>query len=387
MGLAASQARLLSITARMHDVEFEAQSIMNQKIALATQKDELYSEYCAALDAKKLQIAFTNGEGGKLNYIDATFATVCAFNADRKGNYSITDAMTGKMIVEQEMYDAYKNFEGGDKYAFAMEMLGFEKEDCAIIYAQIGIPEGYSGQPNPETANPDITNPYAGAFKDSSTGTYTGYKLMTEEEAAVYEKHKDDASNNNLSSLMAKFEKVKESGDRAEIQTAINSFRTELYSKYAGEIYNGICNTLDTEGSGEYNTALSAEFNYYVQMFEGIEAMGGCIPISEFAKDGDTSNDWFNNVINSGTAILNEYVTSGTKKGWNEISAATSTNVQEVADDADLKKAEAKYEYELSKINHKDSKFDQDLNKLETERTALKTEMDSIKEVKKLYGM
>ena len=77
-----------------------------------------------------------------------------------------------------------------------------------------------------------------------------------------------------------------------------------------------------------------------------------------------------------------EYKTTGTQKGWNEISVATSTNLQEVADETDLKKAEAEYEYELGKINDKDKSFDRDLNKLETERTALKTEMDSIKKVK-----
>ena len=43
MGLAASQARLLTITARMHDVEYAAQNIMNQKIDLATQEDAAYS--------------------------------------------------------------------------------------------------------------------------------------------------------------------------------------------------------------------------------------------------------------------------------------------------------------------------------------------------------
>ena len=46
MGMAASQARLLQITARMHDIEFKAQSIEDAKISLATQRDELYKDYC-----------------------------------------------------------------------------------------------------------------------------------------------------------------------------------------------------------------------------------------------------------------------------------------------------------------------------------------------------
>jgi len=385
MGLAASQARLLSITARMHDVEFEAQNIMNKKLALSTQKDELYSEYCAALDAKKIQIAFTNGEGGKLNYVDATFATVCGFNSDRKGNYAMTDANTGKMLVENDVYEAYKNFQGGDKYAFALQMLGFDEEDTSkLLLPLIGLPTGYAGfsEANKDSAVPDPGNEYSGSFKDSSSGTYTGYLLMTAEEGAVYEKHKDDTGSNNLVSLMAKFEQAKTKGDKSDVEKAINSFRSELYTKYAGEIYSGVCTTLNTEALGEFDAEMASEFQYYAQLFEGIEAMGGCLPISDFAQDGDTGNTWFNNVINTGRVILNEYLTTGTQKGWKEISVATSTNVQEVSDETDLKKAEAEYEHELSKINKKDTKYDQDLNKLETERSALKTELDSIKQVK-----
>ena len=44
MGMAASQARLLTITARMHDVEYKAQSIQNAKIQLSTQSDQVYQE-------------------------------------------------------------------------------------------------------------------------------------------------------------------------------------------------------------------------------------------------------------------------------------------------------------------------------------------------------
>ena len=42
MGMAASQSRLLMLTARIHDVEYQAQMIQNAKIQLATQEDEVY---------------------------------------------------------------------------------------------------------------------------------------------------------------------------------------------------------------------------------------------------------------------------------------------------------------------------------------------------------
>ena len=58
MGMAASQARLLSITARIHDVEYQAQSIQNAKLQLATQEDRIYTEYNEALNATTLKAEF-----------------------------------------------------------------------------------------------------------------------------------------------------------------------------------------------------------------------------------------------------------------------------------------------------------------------------------------
>ena len=54
MGMAASQARLLAITARIHDVEAQAQAIQNAKIQLSTQSDQVYNNYLEALDAAVL---------------------------------------------------------------------------------------------------------------------------------------------------------------------------------------------------------------------------------------------------------------------------------------------------------------------------------------------
>ena len=124
MGLAASQARLLSITARMHDVEFQAQTIMSRKVELATQEDAAYSDYCAALDAKKIKVAF--GNGSATNYIDATYKNVCTFDesGSRKCQYALTDAESGRMVVEEDVYDNYQDY-SNDKYSFAWAMLGF----------------------------------------------------------------------------------------------------------------------------------------------------------------------------------------------------------------------------------------------------------------------
>ena len=126
MGMAASQARLLTLTSRLHDVEYKAQNIESQKIALATQKDELYQNYCDALDAKKIQVAFNNGDGTR-NFVDATFATLCTYNENRCAQYSLTDSKTGKVIVSAETAAIYEDY-NTDKYAFAFAMLGMGED-------------------------------------------------------------------------------------------------------------------------------------------------------------------------------------------------------------------------------------------------------------------
>ena len=47
----------------------------------------------------------------------------------------------------------------------------------------------------------------------------------------------------------------------------------------------------------------------------------------------------------------------------------------------ELAKAEAKYEHDLKLIDKKDKQYDLSLSKLETERSALTTEYDSVKKV------
>ena len=70
-------------------------------------------------------------------------------------------------------------------------------------------------------------------------------------------------------------------------------------------------------------------------------------------------------------------------KIYAEVNIATDTSLQEVSDETQLKKAEAKYEADMRKINAKDKKFDTDLAAMEQERNAIKTEIDTLKSVAK----
>ena len=81
MGMAASQARLLFITARLHDVELRAQQLLAAKVQLATQSDAAWEKYNEALDATTLTANALNMQNGTTSTIVATFASLTGENA------------------------------------------------------------------------------------------------------------------------------------------------------------------------------------------------------------------------------------------------------------------------------------------------------------------
>ena len=172
----------------------------------------------------------------------------------------------------------------------------------------------------------------------------------------------------------------------AQYNEAMNNYLYYIYSNnaYASEMYANITG----EAPEDFNSDM---FNYYVKMFNVIEQSGGCISIESFngINNNDAKNDseWLTNMIQSGIMtieVINQdkntgkVTLSGTSPASNEsLQYTTTTQIDKAA----LAKAEAKYEHDLKLIDKKDKQFDLDLSKLETERTALTTQYDSVKKV------
>ncbi len=109
------------------------------------------------------------------------------------------------------------------------------------------------------------------------------------------------------------------------------------------------------------------------------------------------STNWLTNMINCGLAQFayldidsalekqndGSIVINSQKMNIVGTSIANETSLQEVQDTEMLKKAEATYEANMRKINRKETKIDTDLSQLEAERTAIKTEQDTLKNVAK----
>lgn len=376
MGMAASQARLLTLTGRLSDVEMKAQAIEAQKVALATQRDSLYQEYCDALDATSINVQYTDGLNSK--YVQADFSNLCSFNLNRPREYALRDNNTGKIIVSEKVAETYQQFKN-DKYTFAYAMVGFSgnfnwqsgRSDADEDAKSVGIGIGNAD---------DGFN-----YKLESNGKYSLY--MTEAEQKVYDANTSDTD------LVKKYTDIDEASTMQEKRDALEIFRDYLYKKYPNEIFEqmnldksqGPQNTTDKVMEDKTWDDIKPEFNFYLHLFDAISNTGGCQAIDKEYESGEKGNEWLNGMVESGQVTIQVWDATGNSKEWSDTTPATSINnnyLQKLSDDKNLKKAEIKYQHELDIIKDKDSKFDRDLSNLETERTSITTEMDAIKQVK-----
>ena len=379
MGMAASQARLLTLTARLHDVELKAQNLMAQKLSLATQKDGLYQDYCDALEATALKVAYW-GDAASTELVDANFDSVCNYNPRRVQQYALRDNQTGLMLVTEETKDLYDSY-GKDKYSFAWAMLGLEND-----FGWNNEKDGYSAR----NMGAEIGIENCQGVYENSIDNGEGKKhslFMTQVEQAVFDKYE-----NSNEDLRNKYQDILDAQGNPEKQKdALATFRKCLYENYSEEIFNGM--NRDKQATPDESDLIfdaswedmRKEFNYYINLWTAINEAGGCTTVDNMYTNGKEGNQWFQNMVEAGLVTIQVFDENSFEKEWSDTSFATSTNnnyLQEVQDETFLKKAEAEYEHELDIINQKDTKFDNELSKLETERTSITTEIESIGKVK-----
>lgn len=85
MGLAASQGRLLLLTARKSDLEYQAQTISQERLLLAIQQEQLATDYSDAINNQVWQINVTGAGGNGTNeWQTLTYARLAEMFGDVK---------------------------------------------------------------------------------------------------------------------------------------------------------------------------------------------------------------------------------------------------------------------------------------------------------------
>lgn len=144
MGLAASQARYLLLTARRSDLEYRAQMISQRKIALAMETEQVATAYTKALNNRHLMFTYwvSPNEGGtpKETTAELTYEAFTTLAPVGKAGYRLVDAASGKIVcldlAEAEKYvskEDYTNAEGIVDEAGYNAAVAKQKENMMVV--------------------------------------------------------------------------------------------------------------------------------------------------------------------------------------------------------------------------------------------------------------
>ena len=129
MGMAASQARLLTITARLSNNEQEQQSVAYSKQRLAEDSNQINQQYLDAMSKTKYQI-LTGYNSSEATYADLTYNQITGLNSVATGKQYIVKDKMGKVLVTSAVAKAYEE-NNGDFNRFLRD-LGYTQSDVDV---------------------------------------------------------------------------------------------------------------------------------------------------------------------------------------------------------------------------------------------------------------
>lgn len=150
MGLSASQARFLQLTARRSDIEYEAQQINFQRLQLSQKAGEASKAYQDKMNNRKMVLKYNDGTG--LQKIDLSYQNYKSYmNQKTAGTttdlkqYFLVSSSGNKLIVtseeeRKEMIDRYSNTLSYEEYQniiSAKEQVKLAGEDTSSLSNEI----------------------------------------------------------------------------------------------------------------------------------------------------------------------------------------------------------------------------------------------------------
>lgn len=411
MGMAASQARLLSITARMSDNEQSGQQLSYAKERLADKTDQVTKEYNEALKATKLQI-MTGYSDGAASYTDISFKALVSPQvvASLGRQYCVTDK-SGRVLVEPDVAKAFIGAKGSLN-AFLGALTGTQGGPFSVS----DVDPAKNAKDNPDDkivekiheawdkyfhsvdidkfgTNGDNSHLWQFAYLETGDNIGQGYATISvngegaevlnfagtnQEQLELY---------NYAMALTESYYSVGDGKGAAHDFTNINTqydksnssmmnYYTNLYNKMLTSGFYSYTNTYaDTQDpeSGEH-------WVYNTDLYKGIN-LDTNKEIRKGTTDGTplTDSNTFEQFLRNGELLLETFSKSEGK--FVSTSISEDTCVQEVEDDTKIAIAQADYENDLAQIQRLDSRYDLQMKQLDTEHNTLQTEYESVKNV------
>lgn len=395
MGMAASQARLLSITARLTDNENTGQNLSQSKMRLADRTQQINSDYMSALGATKLTV-LTGFNGSSPSYTDISYSLMTGYDTVALGKQYVVTDTNGRVLVTRRQEEAFKRGNGDLNIFLAdlgysqadvntkithsneADMTGAEKETAQKIHEAWDAYLTSVGKGFGDEEHDDGTNVTFG-YTSFSNNAYDGYAVYS---TFVYEKNADgtdkvDADGNKVVAKNA-------DGTNKTITKPLNYEGTtkeqrQLYD-YAVAITEaamGTSKSLDLNTNNDSDN--SGMITYLSNLFYRMAQSGFYSYSQDKAKDTINDNSWFEDQLRKGELLLEYY--SNTEKGFVSTTYDEDSSIQEAEDTRQIALVEAKYTMDMSEVEQQDSRIDMELKKIDTEHSALQTEYDAVKGV------
>lgn len=436
MGMAASQARLLSITARLTNNENSGQSISYSKQRLADQTQQITNEYNEALNTTKLTV-LTGFNGSDATYTDISYGTMT--NKQMAANtkqYVVTDTK-GRILVTEDIANAYKQSAGN--YNQFLAKLGYSQSDMTVqnVASLSATDKQDAAQKIHEAWDKYFASVGIECSDDEHKGIYDDgtYRfkwnnvLDTNDKGEYLDKDgkvitADEAKTKGYSSVGSGYASWAVLGDDGKPTGEYNPINYEGTTDESRELYDYAMAiteafmrtdeslTADQKNNNQsfdpssYQLALDtgnkADLNYYKNIFSKMQSSGyftytntpatakddpehykyasvGTGTAGNVQKSPLKDNTVFEAALRDGSLRLEYYST--TSKSFKTTTISEDNCIQEVSDERAIARAESKYNQDMADLENQDKKLDLELKKLDTEHSALQTEYDSVKNV------
>lgn len=307
MGMAAGQARLLSITSRMSDNELRAQIINNNKMRLATESSQVSESYIQALN--EAQLMFTSYDAdNNASYQQLTFNALTSYN--QYNNQYILSNAAGNVLLSEKDAENYRRANGS--VTEFLKAYGLEQTTSYFSglgeYVEKDANGNVIGLPFKTGSYDDDGNEVYGYLQGNKAGATEAE--LTEYLQALYEGKLGDTK------LHPGYMTAVASEDYNNYISSLDNFNAK-YDAYISTIYDNMqekFNNLKIGGTGKSITALQTDVsnansqNGMSEVFGNISLMVD--EFSKYALTDDSAKTYIQNLKDTITANSGEYATT-----------------------------------------------------------------------------
>ena len=366
MGMSASQARLLSLTARLSDNEHSGQGISYSKIRLANQTEQANKDYLNALKATKLTV-LTGFNGSDEIYTDISYALMTGYNTIANNTQYVVTDKKGKVLVTQKLAKAFET--GNGNLNVFLAQMGYSQSNIDIKESGASGTEAdhaLAYKAVHEAWDQYLTSVGLHIGEDEEHGLDFGFTSFSNTPFDGYPTYTLTDLNTGAQETKA----LNYEGTNKE-QRDFYDYATALTEAYYGKSASAeILKTAATPENIGY-------INYLKNIFQKMASSGYYTELSENKTIKD--NAWFEEQLRQGNLQLEMF--SAVERGFVSTSIDSDQSIQEVTDEREIAIVEQDYKNKLASLEAKDNKYDLELRKLDTEHKALETEYNVLKDI------